>query len=79
MGNLSIMGLFENLAIFGPLLLLILMPIGFVGSAWITNSVFTYLGRDVDEVTTVDRFGTLLLLGTLFTMYAYFVCALLVE
>ena len=79
MGSLSIMGLFENLAFLGPLLLLVLMPVGFVGSAWITNSVFSYLGRDVDEVTTMDRFGTLLLLGTLFTTYTYLVCALFVK
>lgn len=79
MGQLSIMGLFENLAFLAPLLLLIIMPAGFIGSAWVTNSVFAYLGRDPDEATALDKVGTLLLLGTLFTTYAYIVSALLLE
>lgn len=79
MGNVSLMGFLENLALIGPLLLMLLLPAGFIGSAWVTNTVFDYFGRDRDEATTFDRVGTLLLLGSLFAAYAYIVCGLLLE
>lgn len=79
MGQLSIMGLFENLALFAPLLLLILIPAGFIGSAWVTNRVFALLGREADEANSLDRIGTLVLLGGLFTAYIYALAALLLE
>jgi hypothetical protein len=79
MGKVSIMGLLENLSFFGPLLLLVLMPIGFIASAWVTNRVFDMLGRTTDEVTSVDKAGTFLLLTGLFAAYAYFVCSVFVE
>ena len=64
------------MAYFSPLFLLILMPLGFIGSAWITNSVFDHLRRDLDEVTTADRVGTFVLLTALFATYCYFICYL---
>ncbi len=65
------------MSMFAPLFLLILMPAGFIGSAWVTNSVFDHFRKDADEVTAVDRFGTLILLTALFSGYCYFVCRLL--
>lgn len=79
MGQISLNGLFENLALLGPILLLLLIPAGFIASAWVTNSVFAYLGRDPDEATTLDSLGTLILLGTLFTSYIYLLSALFLE
>ncbi len=64
---------------FAPLLLFILMPAGFIGSAWVTNSVFDHFRRDAEEITAVDRVGTFLLLTALFGTYCYFVCGLLIE
>lgn len=79
MGQLSLAGLFENLALLGPVLLFLLIPIGFIASAWVTNSVFAYLGRDADEATTLDSLGTFILLSTLFTSYIYLLSALFLE
>ncbi len=79
MGQLSMTGLFENLAFVAPLLMLLLMPAGFIGSAWVTNRVFIFLGRDQEDVKTVDQVGTFLLLTALFASYVYVVCALFVE
>lgn len=79
LSQLSFMGLLENLSILGPLLMLILMPIGFIASAWVTNSVCSYFRPDVDELTMVDRVGTFLLLIGLFASYAYMVCVLFLE
>ena len=62
---------------FAPLFLLILMPAGFIGSAWVTNTVFDHFRRDADEVTSVDRIGTFILLTALFGSYCYFVCHVL--
>ncbi len=67
------------MAMFAPLLLLILMPVGFIGSAWVTNSVFDHFRRDADEITAVDRFGTFLLLTALFGSYCYFICRIFVP
>ncbi len=66
------------MAMFTPLFLLILMPAGFIGSAWVTNSVFDHFRKNAEEITSVDRLGTLLLLTALFGSYCYFVCQLLV-
>ena len=79
MGQVSIMGFFENLAFISPILMLILLPIGFIGSAWITNTVFDYLNRNIDDVKTVDQVGTLFLLVGLFGTYAYGIFALFSE
>ncbi len=79
MGQVSIMGFYEFLALLGPVLLLLLMPIGFIGSAWVTNSVFNMLGRDVDEVTALDKAGSLILLVGLFATYSYLISSLFVE
>lgn len=79
MGNISLAGLVENLALLAPLLLAILLPAGFVASAWVTNTVFDYLGRDPDEPRGIDRLGTLLLLSGLFMAYTYAICGLLLE
>lgn len=59
---------------FAPLFLLVLMPAGFIGSAWVTNSVFDHFRKDADEITTIDRAGTLLVLTALFGSYCYFIC-----
>lgn len=58
------------------LLLFVLMPAGFIGSAWVTNSLFEYFKRGIDEVTTMDRVGTLVVLLTVFSVYCYFICRL---
>lgn len=76
---LSLTGLFESLDIFSPLLLLVLMPLGFLASAWLTTSMFNYLRPDLDEVTAIDKMGTLLVLISLFGTYCYFVCSILVD
>ncbi|MCE5295174.1 MAG: hypothetical protein LLF94_11255 [Chlamydiales bacterium] len=62
---------------FAPLFLLVLMPAGFIGSAWVTNSVFDHFRRNAEEVTAVDRIGTFLLLTALFGSYCYFICHIL--
>ena len=67
------------MAMFAPLFLFILMPVGFIGSAWVTNSVFDHFRKNADEVTAVDRFGTLFLLVALFGGYCYFMCHLFVP
>ncbi len=77
--QLSIMGLLENLSFFGPVLLFLLMPVGFIASAWVTNSVSSYFRPDVDELTSFDRFGTFLLLISLFSTYCYIVYGLFLE
>ncbi len=64
---------------FAPLLLFILMPAGFIGSAWVTNTVFDHFRRDAEEITAVDRVGTFLLLTALFGTYCYVVCGWLVK
>ncbi len=61
---------------FAPLFLLILMPAGFIGSAWVTNSVLDHFRKNAEEITTVDRAGTFLLLIALFGSYCYFICGL---
>lgn len=58
------------------LLLFVLMPAGFIGSAWVTNSLFEYFKRGIDEVTMMDRVGTLIVLLTVFSIYCYFICRL---
>lgn len=60
-----------------PLLLLVLMPAGFICSAWVTNSLFDHFRGNADEITMVDRVGTFLLLTALFGSYCYFICGLL--
>ncbi|MBS0633961.1 MAG: hypothetical protein JSR37_00680 [Verrucomicrobia bacterium] len=65
------------MSMFAPLFLLVLMPAGFIGSAWVTNSVFDHFRKDADEITAVDRFGTFILLMGLFGSYCYFICHLL--
>lgn len=79
MAQISISALFENLVVVAPLLVLFLMPVGLVGSAWVTNTVFDYFRKDIDEATSVDRFGGLVLLCSLFGIYCYFVISLLSE
>ena len=79
LSQLSFLGLLENLSIVAPLLMLVLMPVGFIASAWVTNSVSGYFRPDVDELTMMDRVGTFLLLITLFGSYAYMICALFLE
>lgn len=76
---LSLSGLFENLLLVTPILLFVLMPIGFIASAWVTNTVFDYFRKDIDETTTMDRFGTLVLLAALFSTYCYFIIELFIE
>jgi hypothetical protein len=68
---ISLSGLFENLLLVGPLLMLILMPAGLIASAWVTNTVYDYFRKDIDESTSLDRFGTLALLVLLFGSYCY--------
>lgn len=65
------------MSMFAPLFLLVLMPAGFIGSAWVTNSVFDHFRKDADEITSLDRFGTFILLTALFGSYCYFICHLL--
>lgn len=79
LAQLSLSGFFENLNILSPLVLFISMPIGFIASAWATNTFFNYIRPDPDEITVVDRMGTFFLLVTLFGSYAYFVCSHLKE
>lgn len=59
-----------------PLFLLILMPAGFIGSAWVTNSVLDHFRPNTDEITTADRAGTFFLLTALFGSYCYFIARL---
>lgn len=56
---------------FTPIILLILIPLGFIGCAWATNSVFDLYKKDLDEVTSVDRLGTLFILMATFGTYCY--------
>lgn len=79
MAQVSISALLENLVIAAPLLILVLMPVGLVGSAWVTNTVFDYFRKDIDEATSYERFGGLVLLCSLFGTYCYFVITLLSE
>lgn len=58
------------------LFLFILMPAGFIGSAWVTNSVFEYFKRDTSEIRSADRIGTLFVLLLVFGLYCYFICRL---
>lgn len=79
MGQLSILGFYENLALLGPLLLLVLMPVGFIASAWVTNNVMGYFKPDVYETSLFDRICTFALLLALFAFYVYFITNLFVE
>ncbi len=79
MGQLSIMGLIENLSFLGPVLLFLLMPAGFIASAWVTNSVSSYFRPDVDELSNFDRFATFLLLIALFMSYCYVIYGLFLD
>lgn len=66
--------LFENLVFLAPIVLLLLMPVGFIASAWVTNSVIDIFRKDKDEdVTASERLGTFALLTALFGTYCYFV------
>ena len=67
------------MSMFAPLVLFILMPAGFIGSAWVTNSVFDYFRKDAEEITFVDRLGTLIVLAALFGSYCYFITHLVVK
>lgn len=69
-------GLFENLLVAGPLLVLILMPAGLIASAWVTNTVFDYFRSDEETTTKAERFGAFMLLSVLFISYCHFVASL---
>lgn len=75
----SISTLLESIIIIGPLLLLFLMPVGLIGSCWVTNTVFDYFRNDIDEATSYDRLGGILLLTLLFGTYCYFIITLFYE
>lgn len=70
----SFRALFDNLVFLAPIALLLLMPVGFIASAWATNSVIDLFRKDKDEeVSSGQRLGTFLLLSLLFGSYCYLV------
>ena len=71
------MGFIENMSFLAPLLVFIMMPVGFIGSAWVTNTICGYFRPDVDETTNSDRVVTFLLLTALFATYCYLICSFL--
>ncbi len=79
LSQLSLSGFVENLNLVSPLVLLISAPIGFIASAWATNTFFDYVRPDPDEITIVDRLGTFMLLIALFSTYMYFITGLLLD
>jgi hypothetical protein len=56
---------------FHSLFLLILLPLGFVGCAWATNSIFDMYQKNLEGITTPNRLGTLLILSVTFGTYCY--------
>jgi hypothetical protein len=66
-----ISGIFENLMIIAPLLLLVLMPAGFIGSAWVTNTIMDFFITDPDEISPTISVITLVLLSSLFASYCF--------
>jgi len=79
MAQISLSALFENIVIAAPLLIFVLMPVGLIGSAWVTNTIFDYFRKDMDEATSYERFGGLILLCSLFGTYCYTIISLFSE
>ena len=79
LNQISIIGFIENMSFIAPLLLFLLMPVGFIASAWVTNSISSYFRPDIDELTTTDSVGTFLLLVAIFASYCYVVVGLFIE
>lgn len=66
--------LFENLLFLAPVLLLLLMPVGFIASCWVTNTVVDLFRKDrEEEISNTERLGTLIILSVLFGTYCYIV------
>ncbi len=54
--------------------LYVLMYVGFVAAAWVTNGVFSYFPKspEKDSYTLFDSMATLAVFSTLYGVYAYF-------